>query len=79
VLEEEDAERHAGLVGYLQHNLARIEYPIPGGRWLATSQAIFNVRMMMLAGRWTDFWNQPGLHALLMLTFSAPTGQRKEA
>lgn len=39
---------------------ARIK--VSGARWLPeTSQAVFNFRMMRLAGRWDDFWSQPDL------------------
>jgi hypothetical protein len=35
---------------------------LPGAKWLEeTSQAIFNIRMMRLAGNWTDFWAQQDL------------------
>jgi hypothetical protein len=35
---------------------------VPGARWLAeTSQAVFNLRMVQLVGKWDAFWEQPGL------------------
>ena len=38
----------------------------PGARWLPrTSQAILNLRMMDLAGRWDEFWDHPDLPARL--------------
>ena len=47
----------------------RIKRPGPG--WLPeTAQAIFNLRMMVLAGRWDAFWSQPGLADYLADGFS---------
>jgi hypothetical protein len=38
----------------------------PGARWLPrTSQAILNLRMMDLAGRWDEFWDHPDLPSRL--------------
>ena len=35
---------------------------VPGARWLAeTSQAVFNLRMVQLVGKWDAFWDQPDL------------------
>jgi hypothetical protein len=35
---------------------------VPGARWLAeTSQAVFNLRMVQLVGKWDAFWGQPDL------------------
>ena len=41
-----------------------------GSGWLPeTAKAIFNMRMMALAGRWDEFWNQPGLADQLVTAF----------
>ena len=37
-----------------------------------TSQAIFNLRMMVLAGRWRAFWDQPDVTQQLAASFAAP-------
>jgi hypothetical protein len=44
---------------------------IPGARWLPeTSQALFDLRMLYLCGRWEEFWHQPGLREMLVVAFS---------
>lgn len=41
---------------------SQIRLKLPGAKWLKhTSQAIFNIRMMKLAGNWNRFWNQPDI------------------
>jgi hypothetical protein len=43
---------------------------LPGARWLrATSQAVFNVRMLQLVGKWDDFWSRQNLTAELTRAF----------
>ncbi len=45
---------------------------LPGARWLPkTSQAIFNIRMMQLVGKWDDFWKRPELIEELTQAFGA--------
>lgn len=46
---------------------------VPGARWLAkTSQAIFNIRMVQLVGKWDAFWSQPNMTCQLAQAFSSP-------
>jgi hypothetical protein len=50
---------------------ARIK--LPGARWLAeTSAALFNLRMMRLAGRWEEFWSRTDLRQHLEQAFPKP-------
>ena len=45
----------------------------PGAGWLPeTSQAVFNLRMLELVGRWNEFWDQPDLTTLLRAAFCLP-------
>ena len=60
----------SGAMESLHRTASQSRLKIPGGRWLAeTSQAIFNVRMMILAGRWETFWGQPNLTTWLTRAF----------
>jgi hypothetical protein len=44
---------------------------VPGARWLAeTSQAIFNLRMVQLVGKWDAFWSQSNFMHQLASAFS---------
>lgn len=46
---------------------------LPGARWLAeTSGALFNLRMMRLAGRWDEFWSRSDLNQYLDAAFPKP-------
>lgn len=48
---------------------------LPGARWLrSTSQAVFNVRMMQLVGKWDDFWGRQNLTVELRRAFSDRPG-----
>jgi hypothetical protein len=47
---------------------------VPGARWLpATSQAVFNLRMLQLVGKWDAFWDQPDLMCRLTGALSQPS------
>lgn len=60
----------SGAMESLHRTGSQCRLKIPGGRWLeATSQAIFNFRMMLLSGRWASFWNQQGLPCLITRAF----------
>lgn len=60
----------SGAMESLHRTASQTRMKIPGGRWLQeTSQAIFNLRMMVLAGRWAEFWSRADLPALLIRAF----------
>lgn len=60
----------SGAMESLHRTASQLRLKIPGARWLeSTSQAIFNLRMMQIAGRWSEFWNQPDLTELLVHAF----------
>lgn len=63
----------SGAMESLHRTGSQARLKIPGGRWLReTSQAIFNLRMMTLAGRWRAFWDQPDITQQLAAAFAAP-------
>ncbi len=69
----------SGAMESLHRTGSQCRIKIPGGRWLEeTSQAIFNFRMMILAGRWTSFWSQAELHQRIADAFR-PTESRMAA
>jgi hypothetical protein len=66
------------------HRTTQVRLKLSGMRWLEeTSQAIFNIRMLVLVGRWEEFWSQPDLTERLLAAFAAvqreKAEQRKEA
>ena len=68
----------SGAMESLHRTGSQCRLKIPGGRWLEeTSQAIFNLRMMLLAGRWQSFWDQKGLQP--MLTQAPSRSQQAQA
>lgn len=63
----------SGAMESLHRTGSQCRLKIPGGRWLEeTSQAIFNLRMMLLAGRWQAFWEQDGLRQMIAQVPSRP-------
>jgi hypothetical protein len=66
----------SGAMESLHRTASQARLKIPGGRWLEeTSQAIFNLRMMAMVGKWGEFWNQPDLTDQLIEAFN----ERKDA
>ena len=62
----------SGAMESLHRTASQIRLKIPGGRWLdTTSQAILNLRMLMLSGRWDEFWSQPDLMTQLAAAIEA--------
>ena len=60
----------SGAMESLHRTASQVRLKIPGGRWLEeTSQAIFNLRMMAMVGKWDAFWHQPGITGKLVAAF----------
>lgn len=60
----------SGAMESLHRTAVQARIKLPGCRWLAeTSDRIFAIRMMTLAGRWDEFWAQPDLSAKLVGAF----------
>jgi hypothetical protein len=52
----------SGAMESLHRTGSQLRLKLPGATWLPyTSQAVFNLRMMRLAGNWNGFWAQPDL------------------
>ena len=61
----------SGAMESLHRTAAQLRLKLPGARWLeSTSQAIFNLRMLQLSGRWSEFWNQRDLTEILIRSFA---------
>ncbi|MCP3852497.1 MAG: hypothetical protein GY694_20045 [Gammaproteobacteria bacterium] len=61
----------SGAMESLHRSGSQKRLKIPGARWLPeTSQAIFNLRMLYLAGRWNEFWHQPDFQQQLVKAFN---------
>lgn len=61
----------SGAMESLHRTGSQKRLKIPGARWLPeTSQALFDLRMLYLCGRWDEFWHQPGLLDKLVTVFS---------
>jgi len=64
----------SGAMESLHRTASQVRLKIPGGRWLEeTSQAIFDLRMMAMVGKWDAFWHQPGLTSKLVMVFGGET------
>jgi hypothetical protein len=64
----------SGAMESLHRTASQARLKIPGARWLAsTAQAIFNLRMLSLVGRWDEFWAQPDLTDQLLRGFQQRT------
>lgn len=60
----------SGAMESLHRTASQARLKIPGARWLApTAEAIFNLRMLSLVGRWDEFWAQPNLTDQLLQGF----------
>jgi len=60
----------SGAMESLHRTASQMRLKIPGGRWLEeTSEAIFNLRMMAMVGKWHAFWHQPGMTGKLVDAF----------
>jgi hypothetical protein len=60
----------SGAMESLHRTAVQCRIKLPGCRWLPeTSTGIFKVRMMAAAGRWGEFWAQPGLTQRLVEAF----------
>jgi len=60
----------SGAMESLHRTASQVRLKIPGGRWLEdTSQAIFNLRMMVMVDKWDAFWHQPGMTGKLVAAF----------
>lgn len=75
----------SGAMESLHRTAVQCRVKMPGAVWtVAASTAIFNLRMMKLAGRWNDFWTSANLPNLLSAAFpphttAAPLGVRRAA
>lgn len=60
----------SGAMESLHRTASQIRIKRPGPGWLKeTSQAVFNLRMLDIVGRWDEFWDQQGLTQLLGQAF----------
>ncbi len=69
----------SGAMESLHRTGSQKRLKIPGARWLPeTSQALFDLRMLYLCGRWDEFWHQPLLHDKLVEAFNNKTETDEE-
>jgi hypothetical protein len=62
----------SGAMESLHRSGSQCRTKLPGARWLKeTSQAVFNIRMMQLVGKWEEFWARPELVTELTAIFSS--------
>jgi hypothetical protein len=65
----------SGAMESLHRTGAQMRLKLAGARWLPnTAQAIVNLRMLDLVGRWDEFWKHDGLPGLLQTAFGATPG-----
>ena len=61
----------SGAMESLHRIASQMRLKLAGARWVAENAlAVLNTRMMMLAGRWEDFWSGPDLTTRLVQAFS---------
>ena len=61
----------SGAMESLHRSASQLRLKLPGFKSLPeTSQAIFNLRMLELNGRWNEFFQQPDFYAQLVEVFS---------
>ena len=64
----------SGAMESLHRVASQLRIKRPGPGWLPeTAQAVFNLRMLALVGRWDEFWNQPALADHLVTAFQTPS------
>jgi hypothetical protein len=74
----------SGAMESLHRSGSQVRLKLPGLKALPeTSQAIFNLRMLDLCGRWDEFWKQPDFYDKLVVVFTTkpeePEWARQEA
>lgn len=70
----------SGAMESLHRSGSQVRLKLPGLKALPeTSQAIFNLRMLDLNGRWDEFWKQPGFNDKLVDAFTTKPGQHERA
>ena len=70
----------SGAMESIHRQGSQIRTKLPGASWLEyTSQAIFNVRMMRLAGNWDRFWHQQDLEEKLAPAFEQAQELKRNA
>ena len=56
----------SGAMESLHRTASQIRLKLAGCRWTAhAAQAILNLRMLALSGRWNEYWGQPNLAPLV--------------
>lgn len=64
----------SGAMESLHRNGSQLRLKRPGAKWCAdTAQAVLNLRMLKLSGRWDDFWSRPDLPERPNREFEQPT------
>lgn len=70
----------SGAMESLHRSGSQVRLKLPGLKSLPeTSEAIFNLRMLDLCGRWDEFWKQPGFYNQLVSVFKTKTGDYERA
>ena len=70
----------SGAMESLHRTGSQMRLKIAGIRCLPeTSQAVFNLRMLRLCGRWEEFWRQPDLTPRIIRAFEARKAELKRA
>jgi hypothetical protein len=70
----------SGAMESLHRSGSQVRLKLPGLKCLQeTSQAIFNLRMLELNGRWDEFFHQPGFYDKLVGVFGGKTEEAEES
>lgn len=70
----------SGAMESLHRTGSQQRLKLPGAKWLArTMQALLDLRMLALVGRWDEFWSRPQLREELCRSFAAQPAAAREA
>lgn len=70
----------SGAMESLHRTGSQRRLKLPGAKWLPeSSQALFNLRMLYLCGRWNEFWHQQDFYEQLVKAFAPRSPKDKAA
>ncbi len=70
----------SGAMESIHRNGSQLRLKVSGARWRTdTAQALMNLRMLEIGGRWSEFWRHDGLADVLAAAFTPASETAQEA
>jgi hypothetical protein len=70
----------SGAMESIHRNGSQLRLKVSGARWRTdTAQAVMNLRMLEIGGRWSEFWRHDGLGEVLATAFTPASETAQEA